>query len=87
MLLEYQKKFKKSLREKHPNTELFLVRIQSKCGKIRTRNSSVFGHFSRSDILKKWQFFHKIFDKRHGNISKMKNIKNYGVAGFTGCLW
>ena len=49
-----------TLREKCPNTELFLVhifphsdwkvslRIQSECGKIRTRNNSVFGHFSRS---------------------------------------
>ena len=24
------------------------LRIQSECGKIRTRNNSVFGHFSRS---------------------------------------
>ena len=53
-----------SLREKCPNTELFLVdmipysgwlrrdasylRIQSECGKIRTRNNSVIGYFSRS---------------------------------------
>ena len=27
-------------------------RIQSECGKIRTRNNSVFGHFSRSDHVK-----------------------------------
>ena len=34
------------------NTERHLVslRIQSECGKIRTRNYSVFGHFSRSYI-------------------------------------
>ena len=38
-----------SLREKCPNTELFLVRIQSEYRKIRTINNSVFGHFSRSD--------------------------------------
>ena len=49
-----------ALHEKCPNTELFLVRIfrirtkygeilQSECGKIRTRNNSVFGHLSRSD--------------------------------------
>ena len=25
------------------------LRIQSECGKIRTRNNSVFGHFSRSE--------------------------------------
>ena len=32
------------------NTEKYEVslRIQSKCGKIQTRNNSVFGHFSRS---------------------------------------
>ena len=27
----------------------YSLRIQSECGKIRTRNNSVFGHFSRSD--------------------------------------
>ena len=54
------------LREKCPNTELFLVRIfphsdwirrdiQSKCRKIRTRNNCVFAHFSRSDILQRCQ--------------------------------
>ena len=48
-----------SLREECPNTELFLTRIllysdwvnlciQSEYRKIRTRNNSVFGHFSRS---------------------------------------
>ena len=40
------------LREKCPNTELFLVLIflyiQSEYRKIWTRNNSVFGHFSRS---------------------------------------
>ena len=43
MLLYY------TLREKCPNLELFLVRIQPEYRKIRTRNNSVFGHFSRSD--------------------------------------
>ena len=35
------------------NTERYSVslRIQSECGKIRTRKDSVFGHFSRSDVL------------------------------------
>ena len=35
-----------------PNTELFLVnlRIQFECRKIRTRNNTVFGQFSRSAI-------------------------------------
>ena len=44
-------KFTITLREKCPNTELFLVRIQSEYRKIRTRNNPVFGHFSRSVIV------------------------------------
>ena len=36
------------LREKCPNTELFLVRIQFEYRKIRTRKDSVFRHFLRS---------------------------------------
>ena len=40
--------------KKCPNTELFLVRVnlrkQPEYRKIRTRNNSAFGHFSRSDI-------------------------------------
>ena len=62
-----QKKFQNvSLGEKCPNTELFLVRIflysdwiwtvslriQSEYRKIRTRNNSVFGRFSRSVLSK-----------------------------------
>ena len=30
------------------------LRIQSQCGKIRTRNYSVFGHFSRSEVYDFW---------------------------------
>ena len=37
-----------SLREKFPNTELFLVHIFPYSDWIRTRNNSVFGNFSRS---------------------------------------
>ena len=40
-----------ALREKCPNMELFLVRIQSECAKIRTRSYSVFGQFSRSEVV------------------------------------
>ena len=40
-----------TLREICPNTEFFLVRIQSKCGKIRSKKSFVFGHFSRSETM------------------------------------
>ena len=39
----------KSLSEKCPNMEFLLVRIQSECGKIRTRKNSVFRHISRSE--------------------------------------
>ena len=43
------------LRGKCPNTELIVnavnLHIQSECRKIRTRNNSVFGHFSRNEIL------------------------------------
>ena len=37
------------------NTKIYAVnlRIQSKCGKIRTRKNSVFGHFSRSEMIRK----------------------------------
>ena len=40
-----------TLRENCPNTEFFLVRIQSKCGKIRSKKSFVFGHFSRCEAM------------------------------------
>ena len=39
-----------TLREKCPNTELFLVRILLYSDWIRTRNNSVFGNFSHSVI-------------------------------------
>ena len=41
-----------SLRERRPNTEFFLVCIQSESRKIRTRKNSVFGHFSRSVLFR-----------------------------------
>ena len=56
---------KETLRQKSPNMEVFFphfpvfrlnkeiylvnLRIQSEYGKIRTREDSVFGHFSRSE--------------------------------------
>ena len=51
-----------TLREKGPNAELFLSRIsvfsciQFECSKIRTRNNSVFGQFSRSDMHWIWEY-------------------------------
>ena len=51
-----------SLREKCPNAEIFLVCIQSECGKLRTRKNSVFGHFSRNVYLK--QFLKNIYNLR-----------------------
>ena len=41
--------------KKCPNTELFLVRIHFECGKIRTSNNSVFGHFSPSAYYSMYQ--------------------------------
>ena len=46
--------FCNSLREKCPNTEYFLVRIQSQYRKIRTRKNSVFGHFYEKVLRKPW---------------------------------
>ena len=40
-----QSKASETLREKCPNTELFLVRIFTNLDGIRTRSNSVFGHF------------------------------------------
>ena len=40
-----------TLHEKCPNTEFFLVRIQSECGEIRARKNSVFRLFSRSATI------------------------------------
>ena len=45
----------KSLCEKCSNAELFLVRISLYLGWIRTRNNSVFRHFSCSECLLKLQ--------------------------------
>ena len=45
------KKTNRSLHEKCPNTEFFLVRIFPHSDWIRTRKNSVFGHFSRSEIV------------------------------------
>ena len=50
VIIKKRKKLpRKALREKCPNMELFLVRIQSEYRKIWTRNNSVFGHFSYSE--------------------------------------
>ena len=46
-----------ALRKMCPNTEFFLVRIQSECGKIRANKNSVFGHFSRSGGREKQYHF------------------------------
>ena len=61
--------------------------IQSEQRKIRTRNNSVFGHFSRSERLKKndhysiwcfWSFFHFLF------IPDNKSYKQkWGILFFT----
>ena len=43
-----------------PNTEFFLVRIQSEYGKILTRKNSFFGCFSRNEGYTIWQTSHQI---------------------------
>ena len=50
-LLLISTQYASALREKCPNTELFLVCIFQYSDWIRTRNNSVFGHFSRSAVL------------------------------------
>ena len=55
-IISWQILFKRlllTLNEKCPNTEFFLVRIQTEYGKIRTRKNSVFGNFSRRVIYAK----------------------------------
>ena len=51
-----------STREKYPNTELFLVCIQSEYRKIRNRNNFVLGLFSRSEPCEK----RKLYDMQTG---------------------
>ena len=53
------------------NTERYEVflRIQSECGKIGTRNNSVFGHFSRSGCYGIGKI--KSFDGKLSNIKKL----------------
>ena len=65
------------LREKCPNTEFFLVRIQSERGKIRTRINSVFGHFSSNT-----QFF--LRSQSHGdpNITELVYFSFYFIISF-----
>ena len=46
----------KLLRKKCPNTELFLVLIFLYSVQIRTRNNSLFGHFSRTEPLTSLDF-------------------------------
>ena len=46
------------------------LRIQSKCRKIKTRNYSAFGHFSRCVILSNFIFLHLFGIKYRVTISK-----------------
>ena len=48
------------LREKCPNIEFSLVRIQSEYGKIRTRKNSVFGHFSGCEFYQLCLFMYAL---------------------------
>ena len=60
-----------STREKYPNTELFLVCIQSEYRKIRARNNSVLGLFSCSEACEK----RKLYDMQTG-ISAQKGSRD-----------
>ena len=53
------------------NTERYEVslRIQSECGKIRTRNNSVFGHFSGSDTRHSILFHRNPEESKSGKIN------------------
>ena len=66
------------------NTERYSVnlRIQPECRKIRTRKSSIFRHFSRSDIsIRKYSAYSKLAVYN----SKMKNwVIPENVAGLNG---
>ena len=61
------------------NTEIYSVnlRIQSEYRKIRTRNNSAFGHFSRSD---KYTILEKINATRLRNQTKLKRIKKLDTS-------
>ena len=49
------------------NTEIYSVNllIQSECRKIRSRNNSVFGHFSRSGFQLTWSSVHGLHSFLH----------------------
>ena len=51
LILGYIQDSYKNLRKSALQHTSVSIRIQSQCGKIRTRKNSVFGHFSDSDKL------------------------------------
>ena len=57
------------------NAERYFVspRMQSECGKMRTRNNSVFGHFSRSVILSRYHFYDSDITSKYSKL----NLKSY----------
>ena len=82
-----------SLPEKCPNTELFLVHIFLYSNWIRTRNNSVFGHFSRSvcNILKFVSLRSNIFLRMNPwQITRIRNnnkvIQNIPIDAFLNCF-
>ena len=79
-----------ALRKICPNTEFLLVRIfphfacflyfvslriQSECGKVRTRKNSVFGHISRSDSFINLDY-HRLQQPQSFSLAKAKNKQN-----------
>ena len=78
----------RTLCEKCPNKEFFLVRIQSECGKIRIRKNSVFGHFSRSGTLSVVMMsFRKYCRKYFRPVEEGGWSSSYCKLRETSCFW
>ena len=66
-----------------PNRESFLVRIQSEYRKIRTRNNSVFGHFSRSESIWYTRIWKPFLHKQKSTKRNLENSQNLNFPYFT----
>ena len=54
------------------------LRIQSECGKIRTRENSVFGHFSRSvTVFRKYLLLKRFFYWKSSCLKEVPALKKY----------
>ena len=71
-----------TLREKCPNTEFFLGRIQSECGKMQTRKNSVFGHSSRSADKSNFWYFPEVSRTKAMTFWKCPKILKIGKYNY-----